>query len=98
MGAARTGGLGLHRQPDLLPVDSVEGCRPPDRARLHLALGDRLVLVVSGDVRPEARGPSAVTHAFPALGRVLEGHRLRATSSVEGPPRPASRARSAGAR
>ena len=91
--AARTCSVGLHGQPDLLPVDPGQGRRPPHRARLPLALGHRLVLVLAGDVRAEAVGTPVGAQAFLALRRVLEGHRLRAAAPVEGAARPASRAR-----
>ena len=48
--------LGLHGQPDLLPVGPAALPRLPDRPRLPLALGHRLVLVLARDVRAEARG------------------------------------------
>ena len=45
----------LHRAADLLPVDPVPQHRRPDRPRLPLALGHRLVLVLAGVRRAAAR-------------------------------------------
>ena len=75
--------LGLHRQRDLLPVDPVPRRRLPDGARLPLALGHRLVLVLAGVRRAEPADPPGLAQALPAQRRLLEdasGSRTATTS------------------
>ena len=70
-------GQRLHRPGDLLPLDPAPAGRLPDRPRLPLALGHRLVLVLAGVRRAEPAHPAAVAPALPAQRRLLADDPVR---------------------
>ena len=87
----------------LLPVDPAAAGRLPHGARLPLALGHRLVLVLAGLRRAEPAHPPGVAQALAAQRRLLEADpareplpRRRPDGRPQGPP--AARAGGAGRR
>ncbi|CAA9507695.1 MAG: FAD/FMN-containing dehydrogenases, partial [uncultured Solirubrobacterales bacterium] len=88
----------LHRHGHLLPLPSAPADRPPQRARLPVALGHGLVLVLAGVRRAEPARAAAGAQAAPALEHLLEARRPReALRRVQPGPAPARTPR-AGAR
>ena len=94
-------------QQHLLPLDPARRpaikARPADHPRLPLALGHRLVLVLTGVRRAEPADPPALAAALPAQQRLLEADRLRPAVRHRRPDReaqrpPAARAGGAGRR
>ena len=77
----------LHRAADLLPIHSAAGHRSADHPRLSVALGHRLVLVLTGFRR-------ATTAGAPALAETTAAQLLLLEAGRAGPPvrhrRPAS--------
>ncbi len=79
----------LHRPADLLPLPAGAGRRPPDRPRLPVALGHRLVLVLARAGRAEPGDPPVLAGPLPPVGR-LPPHRgtrppVRVQRSVQHP-------------
>jgi FAD/FMN-containing dehydrogenase len=60
----------LHRAAGLLPLGARAAHRRPHRARLPVALGHRLVLVLRGAGRPAPAGAARVAGALPAQRRL----------------------------
>ena len=96
----------LHRPAHLLPVHPARRrreARPAHHPRLPVAVGHRLVLVLTGVRRAEPADPPAVAAALPAQQLLLEADRLRPAVRHRRPHReaqrpPAPRARRAGRR
>ena len=76
---------------DLLPVDPAATRRLPDRARLPVALGHRLVLVLAGVRRAEPADPPGLAEALAAQRRLLEDDRAREPLPRRGAARAAAR-------
>ena len=81
----------LHRAAGLLPLAPAARDRPADHARLPLALGHRLVLVLAGLRRPAPRRPPAVATAPASLRRLLAAGRTGSALRHRRPARPARR-------
>ena len=88
----------LHRPGDLLPLPARARDRPADDARLPVALGHRLVLVLGCVRRPAPGGPPAVAAALAALRRLHAAARARPPLRHRRPARPARRPAAARAR
>ena len=83
--------LRLHRPAGVLPLDPAAHHRPAHGARLPVALGHRLVLVLAGLRRPApGRTPRVAAPAAP-LRRLLEARRPRPPLRHRRPPRPPGR-------
>ena len=89
--ARQLGGRGaaavrLHRHGHLLPVDPGQDRGLAHGARLPVALGHRLVLVLAGVRRPGPADSALGPEALPAQRRLVEAGGVRAQAPLEGPP------------
>ena len=87
----------LHRPAGLLPLAAAAAHRPAHRARLPVALGHRLVLVLAGLRRPAPRRAPAVAAAAAPLRRLLAARRAGPPLRHRRPARPPGRAAAGGA-
>ena len=81
----------LRRAGDLLPLDPAAADRPADDARLPLALGHRLVLVLACLRRPAPRRTPHLAPTPAPLRRLHEARRARPQVGDRRPARPAGR-------
>ena len=88
----------LRRPAGLLPLAAAAQHRPAHRARLPVALGHRLVLVLAGLRRPAPARATGLAATAAALRRLLEARRARPPPRGGRPARPARRSSAGGAR
>ena len=88
----------LRRPAGLLPLAAAAQHRPAHRARLPVALGHRLVLVLARLRRPAPARAAGLAATAAALRRLLEARRARPPSRRGRPARPARRSSPGGAR
>ena len=88
----------LHRPAGVLPVHPATGLGPPHDARLPLALGHRLVLVLAGLRRPAPRRTPALAPPPAPLRRLRSTRRPGPAPRDRGPTRPPRGPAAGGAR
>ena len=88
----------LHRAAGVLPLAPAPRDRPADHARLPVALGHRLVLVLTGLRGPAPARPAGVATSVASVRRLLASGRTRSSPRHRRPAGPARRTAAGGAR